>query len=142
MVYCVDRDSSSCTAALYGGPEVSSPDPSCSLSITPKSLGGLSFFMVIMYAKAVSLGRFPSLQNQIKFQNYSAYMNIIMVIQKLRKLCAFSTLVQLKLVNSNSLNSNFRITRVFLPVPTFFLHKVTKVTSDNSRSDNSRFRLT
>ena len=50
--------------------------------------------------------------------------------------------IQLKLVNSNSLNSNFRITRVFPPVPTFFLHKVTKFTSDNSRSDNSRFRLT
>ena len=50
--------------------------------------------------------------------------------------------VQLKLVNSNSLNSNFRITRVFLLVPIFFLHKVTKLSSDNSRSDNSRFRLT
>ena len=45
-----------------------------------------------------------------------------------------------RLVNSNSLNSNFRITRVFLPVPIFFLHKVTKLTSDNSRLDNSRFR--
>ena len=45
-------------------------------------------------------------------------------------------------VNSNSLNSNFRITRVFPPVPNFFLHKVTKFTSDNSRSDNSKFRLT
>ena len=50
--------------------------------------------------------------------------------------------VQSKLVNSNSLNSNFRITRVFPPVPTFFLHKVTKFTSDISKSDNSRFRLT
>ena len=50
--------------------------------------------------------------------------------------------IQLKLVNSNSLNSNFRITRVFPPFPTFFLHKVTKFTSDNSRSDKSRFRLT
>ena len=50
--------------------------------------------------------------------------------------------IQLKLVNSNSLNSNFRITRVFPPVPTFFLHKVTKSTSDNSKSDNSKFRLT
>ena len=50
--------------------------------------------------------------------------------------------IQLKLVNSNSLNSNFRIIRVFPTVPTFFLHKVTKFTSDNSKSDNSRFRLT
>ena len=45
--------------------------------------------------------------------------------------------IQLKPVNSN-----FRITRVFLPVPNFLLHKVTKFTSDNSRSDNSKFRLT
>ena len=51
-------------------------------------------------------------------------------------------LIQLKLVNSNSLNSNFWITRVFPTVPTFFLHKVTKFTSDNSRLDNSRIRLT
>ena len=57
-------------------------------------------------------------------------------------LCLSCFHIQLKIVNSNSLNSNFRITRVFLPVPTFFLHKVTKFTSDNSRSDNSRFRLT
>ena len=41
--------------------------------------------------------------------------------------------LQLKLVNSNSLNSNFRITRVFRPVPIFFLQKVTKFTLDNSR---------
>ena len=45
---------------------------------------------------------------------------------------------QLKLVNSNSLNSNFRITQVFPPVPTFFLHKVTKFTSDNSRFQLTR----
>ena len=58
------------------------------------------------------------------------------------KLCFKLLHVQLELDNSNSLNSNFRITRVFPPVPIFFLHKVNKFTSDNSRSDNSRFRLT
>ena len=46
--------------------------------------------------------------------------------------------LQLKLVNSNTLNSNFRITGGFPSVPTFFLHKVTKFTSDHSRSDNLR----
>ena len=50
--------------------------------------------------------------------------------------------IQLKLVNSNSLYSNFRITWVFPLVPIFCLHKVTKLTSDNWSSDNSRFRLT
>ena len=50
--------------------------------------------------------------------------------------------IQLKLVNSNSLNSNFRISQVFPLVLIFFFHKVTKFTLDNLRSDNSRFRLT
>ena len=50
--------------------------------------------------------------------------------------------IQSTLVNSNSDNSNFRLTRSFPLVPTFFLYKVTKFTPDNSNLVNSKYRLT
>ena len=60
----------------------------------------------------------------IKFTGYHILLLELISFQKLQPPKTPTTAerqLQLKLANSNLLNSNFRITRVFLSVPTFFL---------------------